>query len=111
MGRLLSRAKIIGRWIVLVPVCVLAAVITPVAVELLVRLTPWELDPYSFMGHFGTKTAAGTLSGLVFVYVGVAIAPDKHRAVAIAWRDACVTLGACLAAVSIADGEVKLGST
>jgi len=123
-----TKIKIVARWASLVPGAALAGWLVWVALQAFARVSLWamNLDSESVAGRAYVETLSGLLTGLVFLYVGVKIAPARRQRVAYglggmgllaagfvlspalaradywaAWNVACAIVGAAVVAAAI----------
>ncbi len=125
-----EKIKNIARWTSLAPGAALAGWLVWVALQALARVTLWamNLDSESVAGRAYVETLSGLLAGLVFLYVGIKIAPARRRRVAyvlggaallgagfvlfpalaradywLVWNVACAIVGAAVVAAAVSE--------
>jgi hypothetical protein len=127
-----------ARWALCAPGAALAGWLTWAALQAFARVTLWamNLESETAAGRAYVETLSGLLAGLVFLYLGVKLAPSRRKRVAYVlgglgllaagfvlfpalaradywtmWNVACAIVGAAVVAATVGDDETETRAT
>jgi hypothetical protein len=103
----MNRLKFYSRWAGVLPAAALAGWLVWLALQAFGRVTMWAInvDPAFGVGRAYVETLSGLIAGVLFLVVGVKLAPGHRRRVAYALAGMALLAGGFLGFPALLAGE------